>query len=89
MIDLVSYNETRVFTGLFSRRKRYLMENRNYCVLLQNVVKDCKIKNYKNHQPCKEILDLIEKLKCYDLSERLLFNVKPIEIPKLDKHIIK
>ena len=58
------------------------LENRNYCLLLQNAQTECKDSNYKDHPPCQQILEFIKKLDCYSLEERPLYEIKSSEAIK-------
>lgn len=52
------------------------MEDRNYCVILQNALKECRVKNYDEHPPCKEIEEFIKKIECNSLEPRPLYSVQ-------------
>lgn len=52
------------------------MEDRTYCVILQNALKECREKNYIEHPPCKEIEEFVKKIECYSLEPRPLYTVQ-------------
>lgn len=52
------------------------MEDRTYCVSLQNALRDCSDKNYAEHPPCQQIEKFIKKLDCYSLEPRPLYPIQ-------------
>ena len=51
------------------------LENRNYCLTLRSAVAECKTKNYDEHPPCEELELLVNKLECFNLEQRPLYNL--------------
>lgn len=52
------------------------MENRDYCTVMREAIQLCREKNYKEHPPCHELLELYNKLECYSHDSRPLHPVK-------------
>lgn len=52
------------------------MEDRTYCVFLQNALRECRDKNYTQHSPCQQIEEFIKKLDCYMLEPRPLYPIQ-------------
>ena len=52
------------------------MEDRTYCVILRNALKECREKNYASHPPCKEMEEFVKKIECNSLEQRPLYPVQ-------------
>jgi len=52
------------------------LENRKYCLMLQDAERACREKNYEEHPPCTEISEFIKRLDCYSLTDRPLYSVE-------------
>ena len=51
------------------------MEDRSYCIGLQDALKECSEKNHDEHPPCKKMEEFIKKIECYSLEPRPLYTV--------------
>ena len=52
------------------------MEDRSYCIGLQDALKECREKNHYEHLPCKKMEEFIKKIECYSFEPRPLYSVQ-------------